>query len=61
MDETDRVAAATIVASLITAKHSRFVLPDTGPMWPMLAKACLDIAQALADERQSRQLNAGNR
>jgi len=54
MDETDRLAAATLVAAMLSSDHPRVQVPEKGNMWPTIAKICLDCAQALATERQHR-------
>jgi hypothetical protein len=54
MDETDRLAAATIVAAMINRDHPRVQVPDKGNVWPTIAKMYFECAQALATERQSR-------
>ena len=53
VDQTDRLAAATIVAGMLTGEHT--LLGDRSfKNWPSIAKACFDCAQALSVERQSR-------
>ena len=57
-DQTDRIAAATLVGSLITSKHPSVtsVIDLTS-----LARVYWDCAFALSNERQNRQLQAGSR
>ena len=53
VDQTDRLAAATIVAGMLTGEHT--LLGDRSfKNWPSIAKACFDCAQALSVEQQSR-------
>jgi hypothetical protein len=62
MDETDRLAAATIVAAMITAGHP--LVRSAGGMttnWGSIAKGWFECAQALAEERQDRERKAGSR
>jgi hypothetical protein len=62
MDPTDRLAAANIVAAMITGGHP--LVRTTGGMttdWASIAKGWFDCAQALAKERQEREFKAGSR
>ena len=59
MDETDGIAAATLVAAMLNRDHPRVQVPDKGNMWPTIAKMCMDCAQALATERHNRQSQWG--
>ena len=53
MDQTDRLAAATIVAGMLTGEHT-LLGEKSFRNWPSIAKAWFDCAQALSQERQSR-------
>jgi len=55
MDETDRLAAATLVAALLTSNHIGINLTSGIDMWPQLAEMHHDCAAALAKERQFRE------
>jgi hypothetical protein len=59
MDQTDKLAAATIVAAMITSKHPS--VGGSSSNWDSIATAGFDCAQALAKERQGREFKAGSR
>jgi hypothetical protein len=61
MDPTDRLAAATIVATMITTGHPLLGGAPSFVGLDSIARLWFDCAQALAKERQEREFKAGSR
>jgi hypothetical protein len=60
MDPTDRLAAANIVAAMVTAGHP--LVRNAGGLtdWGSIAKGWFDCAQALTRVRQEREFKTGS-
>lgn len=60
MDPTDRLAAASIVAAMVTAGHPLVRTGGGLTDWASIAKGWFDCAQALAKVRQEREFKTGS-